>query len=62
MKLPDLLEQPNQGAEKAFENMIRTFMIDSFFDAKLPPRLKRSVNIASLENATFEEIVTDLER
>ena len=37
-------------------------MIDSLLYAKLPPKLKRSVNIARLENATYEEIVTHLER
>ena len=37
-------------------------MIDSLLYAKLPPKLKRSVNLARLENATYEEIVTHLER
>ena len=37
-------------------------MIDSLLYAKLPPKLKRSVNMARLENATYEEIVTHLER
>ena len=34
-------------------------MIDSLLYAKLPPKLKRAVNMARLEN---EEIVTHLER
>ena len=61
MKLPDFLEELNQGAEKAFGEHAQA-MIDSLFYAKLPPKLKRSVNMARLENATYEEIVTHLER
>ena len=37
-------------------------MIDSLLYAKSPPKLKRSVNMARLENASYEEIVTHLER
>ena len=44
MKLPDFLEEINQGAEKAGENA--KSMIDSLLYAKLPPKLKRSVNMA----------------
>ena len=61
MKLPDFLEELNQGAEKAFGEHAQV-MIDSLLYAKLPPKLKRSVNMARLENATYEEIVTHLER
>ena len=61
MKLPDFLEELNQGAEKAFGENAQV-MIDSLLYAKLPPKLKRSVNMARLENATYEEIVTHLER
>ena len=61
MKLPDFLEELNQGAEKAFGENAQ-HMIDSLFYAKLPPKLKRSVNMARLENGTYEEIVTHLER
>ena len=61
MKLPDFLEELNQGAEKAFGENAQA-MIDSLLYAKLPPKLKRSVNMARLENATYEEIVTHLER
>ena len=61
MKLPDFLEELNQGAEKAFGENAQA-MIDSLLYAKLPPKLKRSVNMATLENATYEEIVTHLER
>ena len=61
MKLPDFLEELNQGAEKAFGENAQA-MIDSLLYAKLPPKLKRSVNMARLENATYEEIITHLER
>ena len=61
MKLPDFLEELNQGAEKAFGENAKS-MIDSLLYAKLPPKLKRSVNVARLENGTYEEIVAHLER
>ena len=61
MKLPDFLEEINQGAEKAFGENAQA-MIDSLLYAKLPPKLKRSVNMARLENASYEEIVTHLQR
>ena len=60
MKLPDFLEELNQSAEKAFGEHAQA-MIDSRLYAKLPPKLKRSVNMARLENATDEEIVKHLE-
>ena len=56
IKLPDFLEDLNQGAEKAFGENDKS-MIDSLLYAKLPPKLKRSVNMARLENGTYEEIV-----
>ena len=37
-------------------------MIDSLLYAKLPPKWKRSVNMARLEKGTYEEIVAHLER
>ena len=37
-------------------------MIDSLLYAKLPPKLKRSVNKARLENGSYDEIVAHLER
>ena len=61
MKLPDFLEELNQGAVKAFGENAKS-MIDSLLYAKLPPKLKRSVNMARLENGTYEEIVAHLER
>ena len=61
MKLPDYVEELNQGADKAFGENAQA-MIDSLLYAKLPPKPKRSVNMARLENASYEEIVTHLER
>ena len=61
MKLPDFLEELNQGAEKAFGDDAQK-MIDSLLYAKLPPKLKRSVNMARLENGSYDEIVAHLER
>ena len=34
-------------------------MVDSLPYAKLPPKMKRSVNMARIENAKYEEIVTE---
>ena len=59
--LPDFLEERNKGAEKAFVDNDQK-MIDSLLYAKLPPKLKRSVNMARLENSSFDEIVAHLER
>ena len=61
MKLPDFLEELNQGAEKAFGYHPQK-MIESLLYAKLPPKLKRSVNMARLENGSYDEIVAHLER
>ena len=61
MKLPDFLEKLNQGAEKAFGENAKS-MIDSLLYAKLPPTLKRSVNMARWESGIYEEIVAYLER
>ena len=37
-------------------------IIDQFIYAKMPPHLKKSINQALLENGTYEQIVTHLER
>ena len=60
-KLPDFLEELNQGAEKAFGDNAQK-MIHSLLYAKLPPKRKRSVNMARLENGSYDEIVAHLER
>ena len=60
-KLPDFLEEFNQGAEKVFgDNAQKT--IDSLLYAKLPSKLKKSVNMARLEDGSYDEIVAHLER
>ena len=61
MKLPDFLEEFNQGAIKAFGDIAQK-MIDSLWYAKLPPKLKQLVNEARLENGSYDEIVAHLER
>ena len=37
-------------------------IIEQFIYAKMPPHLKNSINQAHLENGTYEQIVTHLER
>ena len=59
--LPDFLEELNECAEKAFDDNAQ-HMIDSLLYAKLPPHLKRSLNLAHLENGTYDQIVAHLER
>ena len=59
--LPDFLEELNECAERAFGDNAQ-HMIDSLLYAKLPPHLKRSLNLAHLENGTYGQIVAHLER
>ena len=59
--LPDFLEELNECAKKAFGDNAQ-HMIDSLLYAKLPPHLKRSLNLAHLENGTYDQIVAHLER
>ena len=59
--LPDILEEVNECAERAFGEKAQ-HMIDSLLYAKLPPLLKRSLNLAYLENGTYDQIVAHLER
>ena len=59
--LPDFLEELNERAERAFGDNAQ-HMIDSLLYAKLPPHLKRSLNLAYLENGTYDQIVAHLER
>ena len=58
---PDLLEELNECAERAFGDNAQ-HMIDSLLYAKLLPHLKRSLNLAYLENGTYDKIVAHLER
>ena len=57
MKLPDFLEELNQGAEKAFGGENAQAMIDSLLYAKLPPKLKRSVNMARLKTQPLTKLL-----
>ena len=59
--LSDFLEDLNECAERAFGDNAQD-MIDSLLYAKLPPHLKRSLNLAHLENGTYDQIVAHLER
>ena len=59
--LPDFLGELNECAEKAFGDNAQ-HMIDNLLYATLPPHLKRSLNLAYLENGTYDQIVAYLER
>ena len=59
--IPDFLEELNECAERAFGDNAQ-HMIDSLLYAKLPPHLKRSLNLAYLENGTYDQLVAHLER
>ena len=59
--LSDFLEELNECAERAFGDNDQ-YMIDSLHYAKLPHYLKRSLNLAYLENGTYDRIVAHLER
>ena len=59
--LPDFLQELNECAESSFGDNAQ-HMIDSLLYAKRPPHLKRSLNLAYLENGTYDQIVAHLER
>ena len=59
--LSDFLEERNEYAERAFGDNAQ-HMIDSLLYAKLPPHLKQSLNLAYLENGTYDQIFAHLER
>ena len=59
--LLDFLEERNECAEGAFGPLAQQ-MIDCSLNAKLPPHLKWSINLAGLENVTCEQKVAHLER
>ena len=60
-KLVDFLDELQKLAKDAFGIAARA-IIEYFICAKVPPHLKKSVNQAHLENGTYEQIVTHLER
>ena len=60
-KLVDFLDELQKLAKDAFGTAAHA-IIEQFIYAKMPPHLKQSINQAHLENSTYEQIVTDLER
>ena len=60
-KLIDFLDELQKFAKDAF-GVAAQAIIDQFIYAKMPPHLKKTVNQAHLENGTYEQIVTHLER
>ena len=60
-KLIDFLDELQKLAKDAF-GVAAQAIIDQFIYAKMPPHLKKSINQAHLENDTYEQIVTHLER
>ena len=60
-KLVDFLDELQKLAKNAFGIAARA-IIEQFIYAKMPPHLKKSINQAHLENGTYEQIVTHLER
>ena len=59
--LPDFLEELNECAERAFGDNAQ-HMIDRLLYSKLPPHLKQSLNLAYLENGTYDRTVAHLDR
>ena len=60
-KLIDFLDELQKLAKDAF-GVVAQAIIDQFINAKMLPHLKKSTNQAHLENGTYEQIVTHLEK
>ena len=60
-KLVDFLDEHQKLAKDAF-GIAAHGIIEQFIYVKMPPHLKKSINQAHLENGTYEQIVTHLER
>ena len=60
-KLIDFLEEL-QKLTKGALGVAAQAIIDRFIYAKMPPNLKKSIDQAHLENGTYEQIVTHLEK
>ena len=60
-KLNDFLDELQKLAKDAF-GVAAQAIIEQFIYAKMPPHLKKSINQAHLENGTYEQIVSHLER
>ena len=59
--LSDFLEELNECADGAFGDNAQ-HITESLLYAKLRPHLKRSLNLAYLENGTYDQIVAHIER
>ena len=57
----DFLDELQKLAKEAF-GVAAQAIIEQFINAKMPPRLKISISQAHLENGTYEQIVSHLER
>ena len=60
-KLIDFFDELQKLAENAF-GVATQDIIEQIINATMPPHLKKSVNQAHLENGTYEQIVSHLER
>ena len=60
-KLVDFLDEFQKLARNAF-GIAAHAIIEQLIYAKLPPHLKKSINQVHLENSTYEQIVTHLEK
>ena len=60
-KVIDFLEELQKLAKDAF-GVAAQAINDQFIYAKMPPHLKKPINQAHLDNGTYEQIVTHLER
>ena len=60
-KLHDFLDELQKLARDAFGSEAPK-ILDQFIYAKMPPHLKRTINLAYLENGTYDQIVQHLER
>ena len=60
-KLFDFLDELQKLAKDAF-GVAAQAIIEQFIYAGMPPHLKKSINQAHLQNGTFEQIVSHLER
>ena len=60
-KLVDFLDELQKLAKDAFGKAVRA-VTEHFIHAKMPPYLKKSINQVHLENGTYEQIVTELEK
>ena len=60
-KLVDFLDELQKQAKDAF-GIAAHAIIEQLIYAKMPPHLKKLINQAHLENGTYEQIVTHLER